>query len=1322
MKKRLLLSVLLMLLVTLATAVHARADGLTPALTVNGSATSTSVEFNEAPVIRVCAPGATAVRLLGVRLYPEDDPPKEWDHYYDRYEVAPIIEENGMKMFDRGTWKITAEYTTEDYDDDIDLHEADIDWTPIGSGVTVQVADWIARLQAPEAALSATSVSRGESITVTIEESSFRNMNEWYWIDLERFVDDDWEWMEHINTDIAQDGNHTFNFSTIGLDPGNYRLWLRTEAVGYEDNGTYLPFTVTDATVPALSFALSQSKTQVGRDIMLWAYAPGADSVSVDFSREGDPYWNDRRECGGEYGRWTYNFSDADIYTFIPKARVGGELIEGSPVTLTLTAPGGSLDDPTVNGVPSVMPMGTDIVGSFNPVDNAEQYHITLYYCPEGSEWQQLVRAFRWPDEAGYTDLTLPGELFERPGCYRLRIHARKPGWGTGNLEHSIIVTEPMDEALSLTFNGSADDVTGWLSHRSFHVDVEYPDSVTALYILNDDHWEFFDAEDFDGVYWGFESGDYTLVALAAEDEPFWRADGYDWSQFDSDELDWSMISNVVQVNVVAPEGRLVDPVLTVPETVQRGEWLRVNISEVPNAEDFYLHVFHRDENGWEYGWEYNAEYSSAGEVLIPTATFEEGETLYVRVDAHAVGYDSGNSADMPFTVTEGASTESFLVSDTDVLTREEVSWSVYAPGAEHVRVVCDAELYSEEFGDSLSDRRDFEHPGNYELKAIAPDGDGWRVIGEPIVVHVSAPYGDLPAEIDAPASVSSTGTAEFTVTWNHGDVRALYETTLNTMNWMACPLELVGFNDENGVATGTYRIRGEHLTPGDTYIIETWLRPEEPGYSPTRVFAEIVVTSGTARGTVTVSKTELLRCESAKVTVDVPGATALYVYHGEGHWDGFAGSHAEEDWEFYGSGDNRVYARYTTQTISDPDNVDFESLNWEGTTPVATVHVNVIGKLNLPVYSLESEIVRRGQPFRFTISEDQNLDEWYVGMLRTMDGEEVSFGFWDSLSRTLKVETVDVEPDLYYLDLHGDAIGYEGCDVRLFVAVEEPEEGMTVSLPETSVLTMTRHLVTAYAPGAQRIVLTISGDEYDPHEYEQEGERFRDEVTFGHTRGTRHAVFTAYYSGGRTETVEKDIEVIAPDGDLLNPTLHMEEPWIEGRDLQFTVDSGEAMFIMVSIRDRRTAEYVYFDEYSNFDDWHYVIPADRFEPGHIYDIEVFSVREGYNANSTLFWMAPLPEDPDTLTLPAALTEIETEAFEGVAAEKIVIPGTVTSVAANAFANCPNILVVEIEDGATGISADAFSGSGAFMVYGHAGSDAEAYANANTWATFICLD
>ena len=44
-----------------------------------------------------------------------------------------------------------------------------------------------------------------------------------------------------------------------------------------------------------------------------------------------------------------------------------------------------------------------------------------------------------------------------------------------------------------------------------------------------------------------------------------------------------------------------------------------------------------------------------------------------------------------------------------------------------------------------------------------------------------------------------------------------------------------------------------------------------------------------------------------------------------------------------------------------------------------------------------------------------------------------------------------------------------------------------------------------------------------------------------------------------------------------------------------------------------------------------------------------------------------------TLTLPASLKKIEAEAFEGITAEVIVVPATVTEIGSKAFANCPNL-------------------------------------------------
>ena len=97
MKKRLIPWLILALALALGLSIHALADAPTPYLRVNGSESSASVAFNEAPVIRIYAPGATAVRLLANRLNTPDDP-KSWDRYFDHYEVSLILEENGGEV------------------------------------------------------------------------------------------------------------------------------------------------------------------------------------------------------------------------------------------------------------------------------------------------------------------------------------------------------------------------------------------------------------------------------------------------------------------------------------------------------------------------------------------------------------------------------------------------------------------------------------------------------------------------------------------------------------------------------------------------------------------------------------------------------------------------------------------------------------------------------------------------------------------------------------------------------------------------------------------------------------------------------------------------------------------------------------------------------------------------------------------------------------------------------------------------------------------------------------------------------------------------
>ena len=69
----------------------------------------------------------------------------------------------------------------------------------------------------------------------------------------------------------------------------------------------------------------------------------------------------------------------------------------------------------------------------------------------------------------------------------------------------------------------------------------------------------------------------------------------------------------------------------------------------------------------------------------------------------------------------------------------------------------------------------------------------------------------------------------------------------------------------------------------------------------------------------------------------------------------------------------------------------------------------------------------------------------------------------------------------------------------------------------------------------------------------------------------------------------------------------------------------------------------------------------------------------------------PALEEMNALYLPAFLTTVETEAFDHIAAEAIIIPDECTTIAPRAFVNCGNLLYVSVPAGAE-IPRDAFAG------------------------------
>ena len=90
------------------------------------------------------------------------------------------------------------------------------------------------------------------------------------------------------------------------------------------------------------------------------------------------------------------------------------------------------------------------------------------------------------------------------------------------------------------------------------------------------------------------------------------------------------------------------------------------------------------------------------------------------------------------------------------------------------------------------------------------------------------------------------------------------------------------------------------------------------------------------------------------------------------------------------------------------------------------------------------------------------------------------------------------------------------------------------------------------------------------------------------------------------------------------------------------------------------------------------------------------------------------------VVLPAALTEIESEAFDGCVFSSVKLLDKTVTIGSHAFVDCPNLKYIYIPAATTAIAADAFAGVDGLTILGAHGSYAETYATAHGY-TFISV-
>ena len=1140
MKKRLLIGMLALALCLAAMLAASALADTAPSLRVN----KTTLQYNENVTVYVQAPGATAVRIW-------NDFDREW-RYFDHYRNLKSFNE-GIMCWDDGTWVVKAEYITVGYDDGIDWYEEaeDYIWTQIGQPITLTVGQMLGTLNPPSASLAATSVARGDTLSLTID--SLQNKDEWYFLELEKKISGQWENVPHWHVDLPVEAGVANIIPTVNLEPGSYRLKVFCEAVNYDQNETALPFAVTANTdaLPDMALYFRSSEELSFRQICFFAYAQGADHLEVEVRMEGNPDWRNWMNEEGELARFDWSSSDEGVYTFRLRAwQDGVERTLDSAFTLTQTAPHGSLNAPVIRGIPGVLAPGEGVDGTFSTVSNAGDYHIRLEYREEDGDWEEVWQDFRHNDNPDMNQISIPGDCFSEPGYYWLQVHCHALGYNGGHANQFILVQESATPQLTLTVNGGTDDINDLLSYQNVMINVDVPQEVTAVRLLNNDWWEAFDAREFHryhNLHWNFGPGSSTVLAQATTDPAVWREDGFDWGSFNWDEdVDWTLVSNAVTVRCVAPNGTLENPQLTMTPAngqVTRGDWLTVTAASQDHGEWMWAELYSVDDSDpFDPRWDFVEHYDVGGGLTlrIPTLLLEPGEYA-LRIGMDAVGWQ-GRQTTAYFTVNAGATLpQAELLFDREAMQAgEDMRIYAWAPGAEYMEL-------------DISWDRD---PNWWDHR----DGGGDQV------------------------------------RWNWG---------------CGC----------GGEYTFTLRVH----------------YPEGSGEQDFEVVRTFSVTS------------------EGKLEEPVVSGIPTVLLVGETVHGSFQ---AIDDAQWY-----NVELNYC------PDEGDWQMLTWDERDPSDTGATSI---------DLDGSLFAVPGRYRLsvnaqTVGVDNGFTELWLTVLPAGDGEDI---------------ITNIQPEYLSQD-------------RPYIAIR--------------------------APGATHIDVWVSGTNPVPENDDtlwlsMDGDSAEDFIVFSAHEGKRYVKIKATMASGATKTRNYEVTVNAPYGDLWGPRVWMDDIWTQGQALNFRVDPMSALFIYTEITDKATGNVVYEDEDLNFDDWSYSIPANQFTPGRWYSLYIYSTQVGYNYNETTFDICMLPSDAATLTLPAALMTVEPEAFAGVAAQRITLPDTVNSIAAGAFANCPNLILVDLPSNCEGIDADAFTGSGPLMAYGEVGSSAEAYTFPSNEFNFIYLN
>ncbi len=467
---------------------------------------------------------------------------------------------------------------------------------------------------------------------------------------------------------------------------GEYKLTVISSAENRTPSYASVRFTVTETPPPDFLLTVAKTELVTWENTEVYFAAAGADRLEVRVQLLGDPSQDHQLTFDGQENTWTWHYGGVGTYLFTPVAYFGEEEVtdENAQVTVTIQA-NGSLGGFRILDIPSVIPLGSGIDGSFTPSDGAENYTVHLHYCPD--EWYFQGEIHTTSDQENYNYFHYDSDRLSAPGRYRVAIYANAYGMEYAETHKYFYVSEEtLEYNVTLSLNEQTGEISDIPAQTFYPVRISAP-GATAIRLINPDgYWSCWAGSELD------ENGVYTYIDIADAGTYYYMAQacydpGYDWNEIDPYSFDWDNaplhwtgISNELIVSVSA-QGTSSGSVFHSETSVVRGQPIHVTLEEVYDAQQ--ITVFLTTPEGYWHNivFDRNEEhYITPISFAFPSADLWEG-TWGINVITSKPGFNSVTTS-QEVEITSPAENEFIVDVQEEIFDQTDFFISAYEPNA----------------------------------------------------------------------------------------------------------------------------------------------------------------------------------------------------------------------------------------------------------------------------------------------------------------------------------------------------------------------------------------------------------------------------------------------------------------------------------------------------------------------------------------------------------------------------------------------------------------------------------------------------------------